>query len=159
MVLDNKLEEGEQMWNSIQNGPYVRPMILDPDGAVNINAMKDEAGSNLKNKENNFMHDNSYGDETMEELTAAVMLMARIQPTDGNAETVPSYDAKAVSEVNASSKVHEQMRHEKRKTIIQTSDDDKIDSISYLMIHMWKIMVAHLTMIQMIMTNIIKFKC
>nr|GEU59043.1 hypothetical protein [Tanacetum cinerariifolium] len=32
---------------------------------------------------------------------------------DGNAETVPSYDAKAVSEVNASSKVHEQMRHEK----------------------------------------------
>ncbi|GJX30276.1 hypothetical protein Tco_0238355 [Tanacetum coccineum] len=53
---------------------------------------------------------------------------ARIQPADGNAETVPSYDAKAVSEVNASSKVHEQMRHEKCKTIIQTSDDDQIDS-------------------------------
>nr|GEV06519.1 hypothetical protein [Tanacetum cinerariifolium] len=48
--------------------------------------------------------------------------------TDGNAETVPSYDAKDVSEVNASSMVHEQMRHEKRKTIIQTSDDDQIDS-------------------------------
>ncbi|GJU81850.1 hypothetical protein Tco_1284215 [Tanacetum coccineum] len=45
----------------------------------------------------------------MEELTAVVMLMARIQPADGNAETVPSYDAKAVSEVNASSKVHEQL--------------------------------------------------
>ncbi|GJV82532.1 hypothetical protein Tco_1522430 [Tanacetum coccineum] len=25
------------MWNSIQNGPYVRPMIPDPDGAENIN--------------------------------------------------------------------------------------------------------------------------
>ncbi|GJX11830.1 hypothetical protein Tco_0201689 [Tanacetum coccineum] len=25
------------MWNSVQNGPYARPMILDPDGAVNIN--------------------------------------------------------------------------------------------------------------------------
>ncbi|GJR31278.1 hypothetical protein Tco_1107510 [Tanacetum coccineum] len=25
------------MWNSIQNGPYVRPMIPDPNGAVNIN--------------------------------------------------------------------------------------------------------------------------
>ncbi|GKD92833.1 hypothetical protein Tco_1372670 [Tanacetum coccineum] len=48
--------------------------------------------------------------------------------TDGNAETVPSYDAKVVSEVNASSKVHGQMRHEKRKTIIQTYDDDQIDS-------------------------------
>ncbi|GKE63536.1 hypothetical protein Tco_1513903 [Tanacetum coccineum] len=29
--LDNKLEEGERMWNSIQNGPYVRPMIPNPD--------------------------------------------------------------------------------------------------------------------------------
>ncbi|GJT63170.1 hypothetical protein Tco_1006703 [Tanacetum coccineum] len=42
-----------------------------------------------------------------EELIAAIMLMARIQPADGNAKTVPSYDAKAVSEVNASSKVHD----------------------------------------------------
>ncbi|GKA51883.1 integrase, catalytic region, zinc finger, CCHC-type containing protein [Tanacetum coccineum] len=64
----------------------------------------------------------------MEEITVAVMLMARIQPADGNTETVPSYDAKAVSEVNASSKVHEQVSHVKRKTIIQTSDDDQIDS-------------------------------
>ncbi|GJR93302.1 hypothetical protein Tco_0265476 [Tanacetum coccineum] len=43
-------------------------------------------------------------------------------------ETVPSYDAKAVNEVNALSKVHEQVSHVKRKTIIQTSDDDQIDS-------------------------------
>ncbi|GJT40265.1 hypothetical protein Tco_0940130 [Tanacetum coccineum] len=35
--LDNKLEEWERMWNSIQNGPYVMPMIPDPDGVVNIN--------------------------------------------------------------------------------------------------------------------------
>ncbi|GJU79031.1 hypothetical protein Tco_1276101 [Tanacetum coccineum] len=37
--------------------------------------MKDEAGSNLANEENDFMLDTSYGDETMEELTATVMLM------------------------------------------------------------------------------------
>ncbi|GJS50582.1 hypothetical protein Tco_0623944 [Tanacetum coccineum] len=86
-------------------------------------AMKDKARSNLNNEENDFMLDTSYGEETMEELIAAVMLMAQVQPADGNAETVPSYDAKAVSEINASFKVHEQMRHEKRKTIIQTSDD------------------------------------
>nr|GEX50052.1 hypothetical protein [Tanacetum cinerariifolium] len=60
--------------------------------------MKDEAGSNLNNEENDFMLDTSYGEETMEDLTAAVMLMAQIQPVDGNAETVPSYDAKAVRE-------------------------------------------------------------
>ncbi|GJY38911.1 hypothetical protein Tco_0425275 [Tanacetum coccineum] len=29
--LDNKLEEGERMWHSIEKGPYVRPMIPDPD--------------------------------------------------------------------------------------------------------------------------------
>ncbi|GJU26051.1 retrovirus-related pol polyprotein from transposon TNT 1-94 [Tanacetum coccineum] len=91
-------------------------------------AIKDEAGSNLNNEENDFMLDTSYGEETMEELTAAVMLMARIQPIDGNAEIVPSYDAKAVSEVNASSNVHEQISHVKCKTIIQTSDDDQTDS-------------------------------
>ncbi|GJR34509.1 retrovirus-related pol polyprotein from transposon TNT 1-94 [Tanacetum coccineum] len=91
-------------------------------------AMKDEARSNLNNKENDFMLDTSYGKETMEELTVAVMLKAQIQPVDGNAETVSSYDAKTVSEVNASSKVHDQISHVKRKTIIYTSDDDQIDS-------------------------------
>ncbi|GJZ45336.1 hypothetical protein Tco_0592932 [Tanacetum coccineum] len=55
------------------------------------------------------------------------MLMARLQPAEDNAENVPSYDAKAVSEVNASSKVHEQLSHVKRKTIIQTTDDDQTD--------------------------------
>ncbi|GKA02374.1 hypothetical protein Tco_0675039 [Tanacetum coccineum] len=64
-------------------------------------AMKDEAGSNLKDEENDFMLDSSYGDETLEELTVAV---------------------------NASNKVHEQVNRVKRKTIIHTSDDDQIDS-------------------------------
>ncbi|GJZ61332.1 retrovirus-related pol polyprotein from transposon TNT 1-94 [Tanacetum coccineum] len=90
-------------------------------------AMKDEAGSNLSNKENDFMLDTSYGEE-LEELTTVVMLMARLQLADENAETIPSYDAKAVSQVHASSKVHEQVSHGKRKTIIQTMDDDQIDS-------------------------------
>ncbi|GJT83743.1 hypothetical protein Tco_1058085 [Tanacetum coccineum] len=39
-------------------------------------AMKDEAGSNLNNEENDFMLDTSCGEETMEELTAAITLMA-----------------------------------------------------------------------------------
>ncbi|GKC13398.1 hypothetical protein Tco_1010180 [Tanacetum coccineum] len=29
--LDNKLKEGERMWCSIEKGPYVRPIIPDPD--------------------------------------------------------------------------------------------------------------------------------
>ncbi|GKC30479.1 hypothetical protein Tco_1037773 [Tanacetum coccineum] len=29
--LDNKLEDGEWVWRSIQKGPYLRPMITNPD--------------------------------------------------------------------------------------------------------------------------------
>nr|GEV63509.1 hypothetical protein [Tanacetum cinerariifolium] len=57
--------------------------------------------------------------KTMKELTAAVMLMARIQPADGNAKSVPSYDAKAVSEVNASSKFHEQAFKERENWYLE----------------------------------------
>ncbi|GJS88935.1 retrovirus-related pol polyprotein from transposon TNT 1-94 [Tanacetum coccineum] len=56
-------------------------------------AMKDEARSNLSNEENDFMLDTSY-EEDLEELTAIVMLMARLQPADDNVEIIPSYNAK-----------------------------------------------------------------
>nr|GEW52391.1 hypothetical protein [Tanacetum cinerariifolium] len=68
---------------------------------VNDETLKDEAGSNLNAEENDFMLDNSYGDETLEELKAA-----------------------AASKVNASHKAHEQVNHVKRRTIIHASDDD-----------------------------------
>nr|GEU68908.1 hypothetical protein [Tanacetum cinerariifolium] len=101
--------------------------------------MKDEAEGTLNDEENDFILDNAYGDETLEELTAALIMMAQIHPVDDNAKTEPKYDAKAVSEINAShidlisgmiSKgVHEHTNHEKLKTVINTSDDDQIDSI------------------------------
>ncbi|GKC65078.1 hypothetical protein Tco_1097676, partial [Tanacetum coccineum] len=91
-------------------------------------AMKDEAGSNIKDEENDFLLNNSYGDEKLEELTAAIIMMARIQPAGYNAMTDPNYDAKAISEVNAPHKIHEQANHVKHKNIIHTSVDEKIDS-------------------------------
>ncbi|GJU61361.1 hypothetical protein Tco_1243196 [Tanacetum coccineum] len=45
-------------------------------------ATKDEAGVHLDEEENDFMLDNVYGNNTLEELYAAVIMMARIQPTD-----------------------------------------------------------------------------
>ncbi|GJU79182.1 hypothetical protein Tco_1276252 [Tanacetum coccineum] len=54
--------------------------------------------------------------------------MARIQPANDNAVTEPTYDAKAVSKVNASHKAREQVSHVKHKTVIHASDDDQIDS-------------------------------
>ncbi|GKF75358.1 hypothetical protein Tco_0224802 [Tanacetum coccineum] len=60
-------------------------------------------------------------------------MMARIQPTNDNAMIEPNYDAKAVSEVNSSHKmiptgVHEHKNHGKRKIVVNTSNDDQIDS-------------------------------
>nr|GEZ37680.1 hypothetical protein [Tanacetum cinerariifolium]GEZ77357.1 hypothetical protein [Tanacetum cinerariifolium] len=101
-------------------------------------AMTDEIEGTLNDEKNDFVLYNSYGDETLEELIVAVIMMARIQQADDNAETDPKYDVEAVSEVNAShidlisgilSKgVHEHTKHEKLKTIINTSNDDQIDS-------------------------------
>ncbi|GJU61649.1 hypothetical protein Tco_1243484 [Tanacetum coccineum] len=119
-IAGNGNDDNNQIKPRVHDAKYFREKMLL--------AMKDEAGSNLKDEENDFLLDNSYGEETTKELTTAVMLMARIQPAVGNAETVPSYDAKAISEVNALSKVHEQVSHVKCKTIIQTSDDDQNDS-------------------------------
>ncbi|GJV33925.1 ribonuclease H-like domain, gag-pre-integrase domain protein [Tanacetum coccineum] len=50
------------------------PQTKSTPGKANVQeqmllAMKDEARSNLKDEENDFMLDNSYGDETLEELT------------------------------------------------------------------------------------------
>ncbi|GJT21382.1 retrovirus-related pol polyprotein from transposon TNT 1-94 [Tanacetum coccineum] len=123
-----------QCYNCNEKGHYAheckKPKVRDAKyfREQMLLAMKDEAGSNLTNEENDFMLDSLYGEDTLEELTDAVMLMARLQPADDNAKNVPSYDAKAVSEVNTSSKVLEQVSHLKRKTIIQTTDDDQIDS-------------------------------
>ncbi|GKB46496.1 putative LRR receptor-like protein kinase [Tanacetum coccineum] len=94
-----------QCYNCNEKGHYARdcqkPRVCDAKyfREQMLLAMKDEAGRNLNNEENDFMLDTSSGEETMEELTAVVMLMGRIQLVDGNTKTVPSYDAKAVSEV------------------------------------------------------------
>ncbi|GJZ63413.1 retrovirus-related pol polyprotein from transposon TNT 1-94 [Tanacetum coccineum] len=123
-----------QCYNCNEKGHYARdcqkPKVRDAKyfREQMLLAMKDEAGSHLSNKENDFMLDNAYGEELLDELTASVMLMARLQPADGTTDTVPSYDEKAVSQVHDSSTTHEQVSLVKRKTIIQTTDDDQIDS-------------------------------
>ncbi|GJY01176.1 hypothetical protein Tco_0359328 [Tanacetum coccineum] len=99
---------------------------------------KDEAGGNLNDEENDFMLDNAHKYDTLEEQTTAVIMMARIQPANDNAETDPKYDVEAVSEVNAShidlisgivsNAAHNHKNHGKLKTVIHTFDDDQIDS-------------------------------
>nr|GEX84897.1 hypothetical protein [Tanacetum cinerariifolium] len=47
-------------------------------------AMKDEAESNLNDEENDFMLDNSFKDETLEELTAVVRIVLKLAKTTKN---------------------------------------------------------------------------
>ncbi|GJU82812.1 integrase, catalytic region, zinc finger, CCHC-type containing protein [Tanacetum coccineum] len=101
-------------------------------------ATKYEARVHLDEEENDFMLDNAYGDNTLEELNAAVIMIARIQPTNDKSDAKPTYDAEFISEVNASQidmingllskSDHVQRHHEKLETIIHTSVDDQIDS-------------------------------
>ncbi|GJR33255.1 hypothetical protein Tco_1109487 [Tanacetum coccineum] len=65
-------------------------------------ATKDEAGVHLDDEENDFMLINAYGDDTLEELNASVIMMARIQPADNKSDVEPKYDVEFISEVNAS---------------------------------------------------------
>ncbi|GKC57737.1 hypothetical protein Tco_1085335 [Tanacetum coccineum] len=98
-------------------------------------ATKYEAGVHLDEEENDFMPDNAYGDNTLEELNAAVIMMTRIQPTDDESDAKPTYDDEFISEVNASQidmingllskSDYEQRHHEKLETIIHTSVDDQ----------------------------------
>ncbi|GJU37422.1 hypothetical protein Tco_1185776 [Tanacetum coccineum] len=101
-------------------------------------ALKDKARAHLDDEENDFMLDNAYGDNTLEELNAAVIMMAHIQPTDDKSDAKPTYDAEFISEVNASQvdmingllskSDHEQRHHVKLKNIIHTSANDQIVS-------------------------------
>ncbi|GJU19596.1 hypothetical protein Tco_1152938 [Tanacetum coccineum] len=90
--------------------------------------MLQHSWSNIKNEENDFLLTLQWRRVGKGRgFTAAVMLLLDSNQLIREAKTVPSYDAKVVSQVHASSKVHEQASHEKSKTIIQTMDDDRID--------------------------------
>ncbi|GKD74498.1 hypothetical protein Tco_1332780, partial [Tanacetum coccineum] len=75
-------------------------------------AMKDEAGGNLNEEENDFMLDNHYGDDSLEELNETVIMIVRIH----------------LKSLMHSESVHEHTNHAKLKTVITTFDDDQIDS-------------------------------
>nr|GEW39449.1 hypothetical protein [Tanacetum cinerariifolium] len=84
-------------------------------------AIKDEAGGTLNDKENDFMLDNAYGDETLKELTTA---------------DVSEVYASHIDLISGmlSKGVHEQTNHEKLKAVINTYDDDDDDQIDSIII-------------------------
>ncbi|GJY80013.1 hypothetical protein Tco_0492764 [Tanacetum coccineum] len=77
---------------NVQRNPITKSTLM-------LLATKDEAGVHLDEEENDFMLDNAYGNNTLEELYAAVIMMARIQPTDEKSDAKPTYDVELLSEV------------------------------------------------------------
>nr|GFA89565.1 hypothetical protein [Tanacetum cinerariifolium] len=77
-------------------------------------AMKNEAGGTHNEEENDFMLDNAYEDETLEELTAIA---------------VSAVNASHINLISSmiSKGVHEHTNHDKLIIIIKTFDDDQID--------------------------------
>ncbi|GJT72468.1 retrovirus-related pol polyprotein from transposon TNT 1-94 [Tanacetum coccineum] len=97
-----------QCYNCNEKGHYARksqkPKVRDAKyfREQMLLAMKDEAGEQPQNEENDF-YVALHMEKDLDELTASV-------------------------QVHASFKVYEQVSYGKRKTIIQTTDDDQVDS-------------------------------
>ncbi|GJT54612.1 hypothetical protein Tco_0989666 [Tanacetum coccineum] len=93
-------------------------------------AKHDEAGVILTDEQNDFLFADVSKMEEIEELSANICLMAKIQPADQNSDDEPSYESAFVSEVQSSSinENDEQMYPIHSKIINSTIDDDQIDS-------------------------------
>ncbi|GJQ99311.1 hypothetical protein Tco_0522296 [Tanacetum coccineum] len=92
-------------------------------------AKQDEAGVSFTDEQNDFLFDASRMEE-IEEISANICLMARIQPADNTSDAGPSYDSAFISEVQSSSnnENEEQMYPTHTKIINSTIGDDQIDS-------------------------------
>ncbi|GKB96599.1 hypothetical protein Tco_0982736 [Tanacetum coccineum] len=93
-------------------------------------AKQDEAGVILTDEQNDFLFADASRMEEIEELSANICLMARIQPADNTSDAGPSYDSAFISEVQSSSDTEneEQLYPTHTKIINSTIGDDQIDS-------------------------------
>nr|GEV05785.1 hypothetical protein [Tanacetum cinerariifolium] len=104
--LVQSIEEYEQ---SVQRSPRTK----STPGKTNIqyynyNEKGHYARECPKPKENDFMLDNAYGDNTLDELNAAMIMMARIQTTNDKFDAKPTYDSEFISESHT---IHHQSTH------------------------------------------------
>ncbi|GJS94152.1 retrovirus-related pol polyprotein from transposon TNT 1-94 [Tanacetum coccineum] len=125
-----------QCYNCSGKGHYARncpkPRVRDSKYFMEqmLLAKQDEAGVILTDEQNNFLFADASRMEEIEELSAHICLMARIQPTDNTSDAGPSYDSAFISEVQSSSNTEneEQMYPTHTKIINSTIGDDQIDS-------------------------------
>ncbi|GKC55273.1 hypothetical protein Tco_1078018 [Tanacetum coccineum] len=99
---------------------------------------KDEAGVILSNEHNDFLLMDAFEIKELDDLSANICMMARIQQANNNSKDGPSYDSVFTSEVQNTSTSfmnplysqsdHEQTYHEQQEIIKPTIGNDQINS-------------------------------
>ncbi|GJR30027.1 hypothetical protein Tco_1106259 [Tanacetum coccineum] len=125
-----------QCYNYSGKGHYARnypkPRVRDSKYFTEqmLLAKQDEAGVLLTDEYNDFIFADASRMEEIEELSANICLMAKIQPANNTFDAGPSYDSPFISEVQSSSinENKEQMYPTHTKIINSTIGDDQIDS-------------------------------
>ncbi|GJW40197.1 retrovirus-related pol polyprotein from transposon TNT 1-94 [Tanacetum coccineum] len=125
-----------QCYNCSGKGHYARncpkPRVRDSKYFMEqmLLAKQDEAGVILTDEQNDFLFADASRMEEIEELSANICLMARIQPADNTSDVGPSYDSAFISEVQSSSnnENEEQMYPTHTKIINSAIGDNQIDS-------------------------------
>ncbi|GJX16970.1 retrovirus-related pol polyprotein from transposon TNT 1-94 [Tanacetum coccineum] len=118
--------------NHLRTSSNTRNQAIIQGDRMNIQRLEtlDEAGVILTDEQNDFLFADASRMEEIEELSANICLMARIQPADNTSDAGPSYDSAFISEVQSSSikDNQEQMYPTHTKIINSTIGDDQIDS-------------------------------
>ncbi|GKA12178.1 integrase, catalytic region, zinc finger, CCHC-type containing protein [Tanacetum coccineum] len=133
-----------QCYNCSERGHYARnypkPIIRDSKYFMEqmLLAKEDEAGVILTDEQNDFLFADASRMEEIEELSANICLMARIQPANIDSDAGPSYNSAFLSEVQTPStsyenplfaKDYQEQKYPTQPKIINKSiGDDQIDS-------------------------------
>ncbi|GKC78726.1 hypothetical protein Tco_1129500 [Tanacetum coccineum] len=126
MVNIQSRNSGHYAWNCpkprVRDSKYfIKQMLL---------AKQDEAGVILTDEQNDFLFADTSRMEEIEELSANICLMARIQPADHTSDDGPSCESAFTSEVQSSSidENNEPMYPTHTKIINSTIGDDQINN-------------------------------
>ncbi|GKE94103.1 retrovirus-related pol polyprotein from transposon TNT 1-94 [Tanacetum coccineum] len=133
-----------QSYNCSEKGHYARncpkPRVWDSKYFMEqmLLAKQDEARVILTDEQNDFLFADASRMEEIEELSANICLMIKIQPTNINSDVGPNYDYAFLSEVQTPStsyvnqlfaKDNQEQKYPKQPKIINnTIGDDQIDS-------------------------------